>query len=60
MPRDRRDGLLHEGVDGDVQGDKHAAIGLCRRCCHGTLDVSKVMNVRDDRLNAEWAGGGFK
>ena len=60
MPRDRCDGLLHEGVDGYVQGDKNAAIGLRRRCCYGALDVPKPVNVRDDRLDAEWPGGGFK
>jgi CubicO group peptidase (beta-lactamase class C family) len=60
MPRNRRNGLLHERIEGDVQGDKHAAIGLCRRLCRGVLDVRKSVNVRDDRLDLEWTGRGFK
>ncbi len=50
MPRNRRDGLLHKADDGEVRRDKHTAIGLRRRCCHGTLDVLNVANVRDGRL----------
>src|SRR6516162_7962385 len=60
MPRNRRDGLMHERDHGDVQGNKDAAIGLRRRRCHGALDVPKVVNVRDERLDTEWAGGRFK
>jgi hypothetical protein len=59
LPRNRCDGLLHEGANSDIQGDKNAAIGLRRRR-YGALDVRKSVNVGDDRLDAERAGSGFK